>query len=151
MHSGAFIERCGVGRASVKVVTKLRLFSVVVLATLLYGSETWVPLAAHMKRLQAFIMRCLRVILGVTRWDMKRNIMLQSLGEMERVETMIMKMRLRWLGHLERMVNSLISKCFLVCRPVIGRRSARGQKKRWCVVLVSDLKWCGLWDMTGGR
>ena len=133
-------------RKSVKVVTKLRLFRVVVLATLLYGSETWVPLAAHMKRLQAFIMGCLRVILGVTRWDMKRNTMLRSLGEMERVETMIMKRRLRWLGHLERMENSRIPKCFLVCRPVTGRRSAGGQKKRWCDVLVSDLKWCDMWD-----
>ena len=72
--------------------------------------------------------------------------MLRSLGEMERVETMIMKRRLRWLGHLERMENSRIPKCFLVCRPVTGRRSAGGQKKRWCDVLVSDLKWCDLWD-----
>ena len=46
--------------------TKLRLFRAIVLSTLLYGSETWVPLAAHTKRLQAFIMGCLRVVLGVT-------------------------------------------------------------------------------------
>ena len=133
-------------RKSVKVVTKLCLFRLVVLTTLLYGSETWVPLAAHMKRLQGFVMGCLRVILGVTRWDMKRNTMLRCLDEMERVETMIMKRRLRWLGHLKRMENSQIPKCFLVCRPVTGRRSAGGQKKGWCDVLVIDLKWCDLWD-----
>ena len=31
------------------------------------------------------------------------------------------------------------------CWPVIGRRSAGGQKKRRCDVLASDLKWCDLW------
>ena len=46
--------------------TKLRLFKAVVLATLLCSSETCVSLAAHMKRLQAFVMGCLWVILGVT-------------------------------------------------------------------------------------
>ena len=35
---------------------------------------------------------------------------------------------------------------FLVCRPVNGRRSVGGQKRRWCDVLVSDFKWCDLWD-----
>ena len=44
------------------------------------------------------------------------------------------------------MENSWISKCFLVCRPIIGRRSAGGQKKRWCDVLATDLKWCDLRD-----
>ena len=55
-----------------------------------------------------FVCVCVWVILGVPRWDMKRNTMLWSLGEMERVETTIMKRRLRWLGHLERMENSRI-------------------------------------------
>ena len=79
------------------------MFKVVVPAILLYGSETWVVLAAHMKCLQVFVMECLQVILRATRWDMKRNTTLQSLGEMERVEVMVMKRRLRWLGHIERM------------------------------------------------
>ena len=39
-----------------------------------------------------------------------------------------------------------LPKCFLVYKPVIGRRSVGGQKKRWCDMLVIDLKWCDLWD-----
>ena len=56
-----------------KAHTKLRLFKSVILSTLLYGSETWVPLSAHITRLQGFITGCLRVILGVSRWDNIRN------------------------------------------------------------------------------
>ena len=48
----------------IKTKTKMRLFKTVVLSTLLYGSETWAPIATHIKRLQGFIMRCVRVILG---------------------------------------------------------------------------------------
>ena len=128
-------------------MTKLHLFKAVVLATLLYGCETWVPLAAHMKHLQAFIMGCLWVILGVTRWDMKRNTTLRSLGDIERVEVLVMKRRLRWLGHIERMEESRLPKCFLVCRPVSGRRSVGVQKRRWYDVLASDFKWGDLWDV----
>ena len=58
----------------------------------------------------------------------------------------IMRRRLRWLGHIERMDDSRLPKCLLVCRPVNGRMSAGGQKRRWSDVLISDLKWCDLWD-----
>ena len=51
----------------IKTRTKIRLFKSVIVSTLLYGSETWVPLVTHVKRLQVFIMRCVRVILGVTK------------------------------------------------------------------------------------
>ena len=98
-------------RKRLKIETKLRLFKAVVLPTLLYGSETWVPLAPHLKRLQAFIMGCLRVILGVSRWDKMRNTELRSLAGLERVEIMLMRRRLRWLGHVQRMEGCRLPTC----------------------------------------
>ena len=94
--------------------TKLRLFKAVVLPTLLYGSETWVPLAPHVKRLQAFIMGCLQVILGVSQWDKMRNTELRS--EVK-------------VGHVQRMEGCRLPKCLLVCKPAMGRRSVGGQKR----------------------
>ena len=41
---------------------------------------------------------------------------------------------------MERMDTSRIPKCLLVSRPVRGKRSVGGQKKRWNDVVVSDLK-----------
>ena len=46
--------------------TKMRMFKAAILPTLLYGSETWAPLAKQMKWLQCFVMRCLRIELGVS-------------------------------------------------------------------------------------
>ena len=56
-----------------KAHTKLCLFKSVILPTLLYGIETWVPLSAHIARLQGFNRGCVRVILGLSRWDNIRN------------------------------------------------------------------------------
>ena len=102
--------------------TKLWFFRTLILATLLYRSETWLLLAPHLKRLQVFVMGCLRVILGVSQWDKKRNSELWCLGGPERVKVMVMRRRLRRLGHMERMDIFHLSKCLLVSRPLSGKR-----------------------------
>ena len=155
--SGTFGSLYGVlwCRKKVKTFTKMRIFKAVVLSTLLYGSETWVPSAPLIKRLQAFIMWCLRVILGVSRWDQKRDTELRLKAGIERVEVTVMRRRLRWLGHLECMDDTRLPKCLLVCRPQAGKRSAGGQKRHWNDVVLGDLKKCGLfpgwreWHMGG--
>ena len=40
---------------------------------------------------------------GVTKWDNKRNTELRVMAGLERVEVMLMRRRLRWLGHVARM------------------------------------------------
>ena len=67
-----------------------------------------------MRSLQTFIMGCLQVILRVSRWDQKRNTELRSLGDLERVEVMIMRRRLRWLGHVESMKDTCLPWCLLI-------------------------------------
>ena len=57
---------------------------------------------------------------------------------------MILQRRLRWLGHTERMKDSLLPKCLLVCRPAGGKRSVGGQKRRWNEVVKDYLKKCDL-------
>ena len=60
--------------------TKLRIFSSVILPTLLYGTECVVLLEPQIHRLQSFIMRCLCIILGISVWDMKRNTVIRKLA-----------------------------------------------------------------------
>ena len=55
-----------------------------------------------------------------------------------------MRRRLCWLGHLERMENSRLPKCLLVCRPASGKRSMGGQRRRWNDLVMSDLKKCNM-------
>ena len=73
----------------------------VVISTLLNGSVTGVPVTVHLNHLQAFVMGCVHVILmGVTRWDRKRNTKLYSIGGLEEVSVMVMRRGLQWLGHV---------------------------------------------------
>ena len=96
-------------RKRLKTATKMRLFKSVVLSTLLYGSETWVPSAAQLKRLQAYM-----YIMGACglSWVYPGRTCLMA--GIERVEVMVMRRKLRWLGHVERMADSRIPKYLLV-------------------------------------
>ena len=51
-------------KGRLKVATKMCLVKSVVLPTLPYGRETWVPLATHQEHLQALIMKFVGVIVG---------------------------------------------------------------------------------------
>ena len=42
------------------------------------------------------------------------------------------------------MADSRIPKGLLVCRPLVGKRSVGGQKRRWNDLVVLDLKKCDL-------
>ena len=64
---------------------------------------------------------------------------------LERVEGMLMKRRLRWLGHVARMEETRIPKCLLTCKPDRRKRSVGGQKRQWIDVIVGDLKKCELY------
>ena len=85
-------------------------------------------------------MGCFWVILGVSHWDKMRNTELHSMGGL----VMFMRRRWRWLGHVERMKDSRLPKCLLVCKPASGKRSSGGQKRRWNDVLMGALKRCNL-------
>jgi len=52
---------------SLNINTKVHLYQAVVMSDILYGAETWTLLAADMKTLEAFHMRCQRQILYI-RW-----------------------------------------------------------------------------------
>ena len=51
------------------VATKRQVYRAVVLPVLLYGAETWTLKAQHVRRLNSFHNRCIRTILGVTRYQ----------------------------------------------------------------------------------
>ena len=98
----------------------------------------------HLKHLQGFIMGCVQVILGFTKWDQKGNTELQSIGNLEKVKVMIMRRRWQWLVHLERLADCRIPKCLLVCTLVGGKHAVGGQKRRWNDNVMRDLKRCDL-------
>ena len=82
----------------------------------------------------------------VTRWDKKRSVELhvRSMADIERVEVMVMRRRLHWLGHLELSDDTCLPKCLLVCCPLVGKHTVGGQKMRWCDVNMRNWKKCNL-------
>ena len=85
------------------------------------------------------------MILGVSCSDKLSKTNLQSMGGLQRVEVMIMRRRLRWLGLVKRMKDCRLPKCLLVCKLLSGKRSVGGQKRSWNNVPLKDLNRCDLW------
>ncbi|XP_010764526.1 uncharacterized protein [Notothenia coriiceps] len=96
--------------------TKTRIYQCCVVSVLLYGSEAWSTYARHERELNAFHMRCLRNILGITWRDKVTNeAVLARTGSKSMFPTLKVR-RLRWLGHLRRMPDGrlIMSKGHLI-------------------------------------
>ena len=133
----------------IKSTTKLHIFVSVVLSTLSYGLETAVLLEPQIQRLQSFVTRSLRSILGVSLWDGKRDTSIRKIANLQRISTMLTQRRLRLLGHILRMDEFRLPRKLLVCASPQGRRSVGGQRMRWNDLVLRDLRNCNL-DGFGG-
>ena len=69
-----------------------------------------------------------------------RNTQLRNLTKIERVDVLIQKRRLQWLGHVERMSDERLQKKLLVSKIMNGKRGQGGQKQRWHDLIHADLK-----------
>ena len=130
------------------ITTKRRVYQACVLSVLLYGSECWVPLRRHLRRLNAFHHRCIRTILGITsrqQWELHITSQMtrEQWGDVETVTTKVAKRRLEWLGHVARMPDHRLPK-----RALFGwlpqPRPPGGPQRRWRDVIRRDLKAVGV-------
>ena len=93
--------------------TKTKVYNACVLSSLLYAAESWALYAAQEDKLNAFHMRCLRRLLGVTWQDRMTNKEVLARTKSESLYTTLAKRRLRWLGHVRRMEDGRIPKDLL--------------------------------------
>ena len=92
------------------------------LSTLLYGSESWTLYSHQECRLNAFHLRCLRRLLGITWKDRITNIDVLAMVGMPSMYAMLSQRRLRWLGHVSRMDDGRIPKDILYGELATGTR-----------------------------
>jgi hypothetical protein len=59
---------------------------------------------------------------------------------MEKLEDILRKRRLRWLGHVHRMDNDRIAKQAMNWSPADGKRKKGRPRKTWKVTVLEDLK-----------
>ena len=84
----------------IRTTTKLHLLKAVILPVLMYGLESAALLSHHVRCLQAFNSRCLRIILGISLWKERRNTSIRAQAQQECIDTTLMRLRLHFLGHI---------------------------------------------------
>ena len=124
--------------------TKRAVYKAVVVSILLYGAETWTLKAPDVRRLNSFHNRCVRTILGVTRFQQWQSRITSrrlsgQLGLYWSIADFILQQRLKWLGHLGRMNSERLPKQLLFGE-LVRKRPFHGTKKRWRDEVMRDLK-----------
>ena len=122
------------------VKTKMKVYQACIISTLLYGSESWTTYSKQENRLEAFHMRCLRRILGVTWEDRITNTAVLNQANMTSIHSLLCQRRLRWLGHVHRMEDGRIPKDILYGELASGHRPVGRPVLRFKDVCKRDLK-----------
>ena len=82
-------------RRGLSFSAKLTVYKAIVVPLLLYGSETWLTLAHHIRRLEIFHQRSLRQIMGVKWWQLITNAEILILANSTIIEIMVRGNRLQ--------------------------------------------------------
>ena len=108
---------------------KMRLFDPLILPVALYGAECWQLKTTEQRRLDAFQLRCLRRILGVTYKDRVTNAEIYRRTEQYPLTKKLSWRRLRYVGHLTRMRDTRLTKQSMTWIPPGGKRPRMTWKK----------------------
>ena len=113
----------------VTLPTKVRLVKGVIFPVVMYGCESWTVKKAEHRRIDAFELWCWRRLLRVP-WTARRSnqSILKEINPGITLEGMMLKLKVQYLGHLMRRVDSLEKT--LMLGGIGGRRKGR-QRMRW--------------------
>ena len=126
------------------VHTKVSVYQACILSVLLYGSESWATYSWQEKKLNSFHMRCLRNILGITWQDRITNEEVLQRSQIYSIYSILLKRRMRWLGHVHRMSDERIPKYILYGELTEGTRPVGRPKLRFSDVCKRDMKFCNI-------
>ena len=117
---------------------KIRLYNALIIPIATYASETWTLKTVDNNKLNTFEMRCLRTLLGVTRWNRIRNEDIRNrLGVKETITETIQKKRLHWFGHvIRRNPNSYVNISYK--NDFRNKRPQGRPPKRWTDQIKED-------------
>ena len=122
--------------------TKMRLFNSNVKTVLLYGSETWRTTKSITQKLQAFINKCLRRILGIKWMDMVSNDELRNRSGQQPLAEDLTRREWRWIGHTLRKPTASITRQALIWNPQ-GKRKRGRPRNTWRRDLEAEARQTG--------
>ena len=126
----------------ISIVTKVMVYRAVIIATLLYGCETQTFYWRHIRQLDIFHMRCLCKIANIKLQDRLPNTEVLKKCETLGIEAVLVQSQLCWCGHVCRMRGCPKAVFYGQLRG--GSRSAGGQKLYYKDTLKSNMKLCGV-------
>ena len=132
------------GNQNFTIHTKIVVYEAVVISTISYGCEKWVPYRRHIRLLESFHIRRLQLILGLRWWHKVTHSEIRSRAGAPTIESMLLHRQLRWLGHVIRMPHNRLPHCVLYGQLKLGRRSVGGQNKLFKDHIKSILKRCNI-------
>ena len=107
---------------------KISVYRAVVLTTLQYGSESWVTYWNHFKLLKRFHQRCIRTVLN-THWsDYINNLIVLERADITSIESMLLKIQLRWAWHVSRMEDHTCPSSFYLVNSLLASKTEGHQR-----------------------
>ena len=109
---------------------KVHLVKAMVFPVVMYGCESWTITKAEHQRIDAFELWCWRRLLRVP-WTARRSnqSILKEISPGCSLETLMLKLKLQYFGHLMQRANSLEKT--LMLGKIEGRRRRGQQRMRW--------------------
>jgi len=114
---------------------KIKMYRTIILPVVLYGCETWSLTLREERRLRVFENRVLRRVFGPKRdevigyWRKLHNEELSDLYSLPNIVRVVKSRRMRWAGHVARMVQGRGVYRVLVGKPE-GKRSLGRPRRR---------------------
>ena len=120
-------------------LTKLAVFNATVIPALLYGVETWPTTAYLVRRVNSFLLACLRQALSVNPLHHIPDTTVLAKSHLQHASTLISIAKLRWLGHVYRMEDNRLPKQILFGEISSAKPPQHKPKLRWRDCVSKDL------------
>ena len=132
------------GNQNRTIHTKIAVYNAVVISTILYGCETWVPYRRHIRLLESLHIRHHQLIFGLFWWHKVTHSEIRLRAGIPSIKSMLLHRQLRRLGHIIRMPHGRLPHSVLYGQLRLGHRSVGVQKKRFKDHIKQILKKCNI-------